>query len=54
MNYRDEPAGTYLFEGDFKIRQTDFGMTPETPGGGTVKVSDEVQIRFRISVLRAA
>jgi polyisoprenoid-binding protein YceI len=54
VNYRSDGAGAHVFEGGFKIRQTDFGMKPVTVAGGTVKVSDEVQIRFRISVVRAA
>jgi polyisoprenoid-binding protein YceI len=54
MNYRSDGAGAYVFEGGFKVRQADFGMKPETVAGGIVKVSDEVQIRFRISVVRAA
>lgn len=34
--------------GTAKIRQTDFGMTPVTAGGGTVRVKDEVDVVFRV------
>jgi len=39
-------AGAY--DGTFTIRQTWFGMKPETVGGGAVRVKDEIQIRFHI------
>jgi polyisoprenoid-binding protein YceI len=32
--------------GAFLIKQTDFGMTPVTAGGGTVRVKDEVRVQF--------
>jgi polyisoprenoid-binding protein YceI len=51
VKFRREPAGAYVFEGDFKTRQTDFGIKPETVAGGTVKVKDEVEIRFRVSLV---
>jgi polyisoprenoid-binding protein YceI len=54
VNYRRETTGAYFFDGAFKIRQTDFGIKPETAAGGTVKVNDEVEIRFRVSLLPAA
>ncbi|MCL5743069.1 MAG: YceI family protein, partial [Acidobacteria bacterium] len=54
VNYRRDASGAYVFDGNFTIRQTDFGIKPETAGGGTVKVKDEVQIRFRISLVPAA
>lgn len=37
------------FSGQFTIRQTDFGMEPESVALGSVHVKDEVQIRFRLS-----
>jgi polyisoprenoid-binding protein YceI len=53
-------AGRVEVEGDvltvtaeLPLRQTDYGMTPVTAAGGTVKVKDEVTIRARI-VARAA
>jgi len=53
VHYLRESTGAYIFDGDFKIRQTDFGMKPESVAAGTVKVKDEVQIRFRISIISA-
>lgn len=32
------------------VRQTDFGITPVTVAGGTVKVKDEVKIEFEIAL----
>jgi polyisoprenoid-binding protein YceI len=54
VNYTREGAGAYVFDGKFKIRQTDFGMQPESVAGGTVKVKDEVEIRFRVSLVPGA
>jgi len=34
--------------GSCELRQRDFGMTPVTVGGGTVKVKDEVKVEFDI------
>jgi polyisoprenoid-binding protein YceI len=36
------------FEGSAQLKQHDFGMTPISIGGGTVKVKDEVRIEFTI------
>ncbi len=39
------------FSGQFTVKQTDFGMKPESAGLGTVKVKDEVRIRFQVSMV---
>ena len=36
------------FEGSAQLKQHDFGMTPISIAGGTVKVKDEVRIEFTI------
>jgi polyisoprenoid-binding protein YceI len=36
------------FQGSAQLKQHDFGMTPISIGGGTVKVKDEVRIEFTI------
>ncbi len=36
------------YRGSAKLRQTEFGITPVTIGGGAIKVKDEVQIEFEI------
>jgi YceI-like domain len=36
------------FEGSAQLKQHDFGMTPISIGGGTVKVKDEVRIEFTV------
>jgi polyisoprenoid-binding protein YceI len=36
------------FEGSAQLKQHDFGMTPVSIAGGTVKVKDEVRIEFTI------
>lgn len=36
------------FDGDVNIRQTDFGLQPESVAGGTIKVKNSVSIRFHI------
>jgi hypothetical protein len=38
------------FEGSAQLKQRDFGMTPISIGGGTVKVKDEVRIEFTIGL----
>lgn len=35
-------------DGEFSIRQTDFGMTPYSILGGALAVKDELQIRFKL------
>jgi hypothetical protein len=34
------------------LKQTDFGITPVTVVGGTVKVKDEVKIEFEIALMK--
>lgn len=41
-----ESGGSY--SGSVKLRQTEFGITPVTIGGGTVKVKDELRLDFTI------
>jgi polyisoprenoid-binding protein YceI len=36
------------FAGETKLKQTDFGLTPVSVAGGTIKVKDEVKIEFLI------
>ena len=36
------------YRGSATLKQTDFGITPVTVAGGTVKVKDEVRIEFEI------
>ncbi len=43
-----ETSGGYTASAAFK--QTAFGITPVTVGGGTVKVKDEVRLEFAISL----
>lgn len=38
-----------LYAGSAVLKQTDFGITPVTVAGGTVKVKDEVRIEFQIT-----
>jgi polyisoprenoid-binding protein YceI len=40
--------GTLRARGGFRIRQTDFGMTPFSVGGGAIQVTDEVEIAFDV------
>lgn len=51
---RSRPHNTtgFVFEGSFTVKQTDFGMTPVTVAGGTVRVKDEMKIAFRVAVAR--
>ena len=37
------------YRGSARFRQTEFGMTPVSIGGGTVKVKDEVRIEFDVA-----
>lgn len=36
------------YRGSAKLKQTDFGITPITVGGGAVKVKDELKLEFEI------
>jgi polyisoprenoid-binding protein YceI len=40
------------YRGSATLKQTDFGITPVTVGGGTVKVRDEVKIEFDIALMK--
>jgi polyisoprenoid-binding protein YceI len=40
------------YRGSANLKQTDFGITPVTVGGGTVKVKDEVKIEFEIALIK--
>lgn len=37
-----------LAQGTLRIRQSDFGITPFSVGGGAIQVADEVEVRFEI------
>jgi polyisoprenoid-binding protein YceI len=52
--YEQDNNGGATVHGEFTIRQTDFGLTPQSVGGGAVKVTDEVTIRFQVSIVPAA
>jgi len=39
-----------VYRGTATIKQTEFGMTPVTVAGGSVKVKDEVKVEFLISL----
>lgn len=41
------------FDGEFNIRQTDYGIKPESVAGGMIKVNDSITLKFHI-VLTAA
>ena len=44
-----EPGGDGLLaQGDFKIKQTDFGIKPPGGAGGLVKAKDELEISFTL------
>jgi polyisoprenoid-binding protein YceI len=47
VQYHTSGQGTE-FDGEFTIRQTDYGIKPESVAGGTIKVKDSVDIRFHI------
>ena len=36
------------YSGSAKLKQTDFGITPVSVGGGTVKVKDELKLDFQV------
>jgi polyisoprenoid-binding protein YceI len=40
------------YRGSATLKQTDFGITPVTVAGGTVKVKDEVKIEFDIALVK--
>jgi hypothetical protein len=41
-----------LYRGTATIKQTDFGITPVTVAGGSVKVKDEVKVEFEIALAK--
>ena len=51
IELRRGPAGLTA-SGALTIRQTDFGITPFSVGGGAVQVADELEIRFEIAASR--
>jgi hypothetical protein len=40
-----------LYQGTAVLKQTGFGIAPETVAGGTVKVKGEVKVAFSIALL---
>jgi polyisoprenoid-binding protein YceI len=40
------------YRGSATLKQTDFGITPVTVAGGTVKVKDEVKVDFELALVR--
>lgn len=40
--------GTVTAQGTFSVKQTDYGMKPVSVAGGTVRVKDELKVRFTI------
>jgi polyisoprenoid-binding protein YceI len=45
-------AGTITASGALSLRQTDFGITPLSVGGGLLSVDDTMELRFRIVARR--
>jgi polyisoprenoid-binding protein YceI len=44
----DRAGATLTARGAFRIRQTEFGMTPFSVAGGAIQVADEVDLSFEI------
>ncbi len=40
------------YRGSAAVKQSDFGITPITAGGGAVKVKDEVKVEFQIALAK--
>jgi polyisoprenoid-binding protein YceI len=40
------------YRGSATLKQTDFGITPVTVAGGTVKVKDEIKVEFDIALVK--
>jgi len=40
------------YQGSANLKQTDFGITPVTVAGGTVKVKNELKIEFEIALMK--
>ncbi len=51
VRYARGKENGFTFDGAFTVKQTDFGMTPVSIAGGTVKVKDEVKIQFHLIVV---
>lgn len=45
-------GGALAARGSFRIRQTDFGLTPFSVAGGAIQVADEVEVRFHLVASR--
>jgi len=43
-----DAAGGVTARGSFTLKQTEFGMVPVTAAGGTIRVKDELDIRFAL------
>jgi polyisoprenoid-binding protein YceI len=41
-----------VYRGTASLKQTGFGITPVSVGGGTVKVKDEVKVEFEIALVK--
>ena len=52
VRYRSHGQQTE-FDGEFNIRQTDYGIKPESVAGGMVKVKDSVTIKFHVVMMAA-
>ena len=42
------PDGTYRAFGEYRFKQTSFGIKPIQLAGGTVKVKDEIGVEFEL------
>jgi hypothetical protein len=40
--------GTYRASGEYKFKQSSFGIKPIQLAGGTVKVKDELEVEFEL------
>ena len=47
VRYRSDGKKTE-FDGEFTIRQTEYGIKPESVAGGTIRVKDSVSIKFHV------
>lgn len=48
VTYKESSDGVYQFTGTLKVKQTDFGIEPESTAG-VVKVKDELEIRIMLT-----
>ncbi|MCM2313420.1 MAG: YceI family protein [Steroidobacteraceae bacterium] len=46
--------GAITASGTFRIRQSDFGITPFSVGGGALQVADEIDVSFEIRASKAS